>query len=115
MTEMPMRCLTMAAIMQSKVKISAVKSKVTYHCSRGPTDSRDKEATAAEKEEGKRIDRTALGQSCRVGCSVHFTARQQPDTEDITEILYYCTDHSDACKVCVPSACCCLSGSAWLC
>lgn len=110
MTAVHLLFLIPAAIMQGRVKVSAVKSKVTFHCSRGPADNRDREAAATEKKDGKRIDRTALGQSCRVGCNVHFTAREQPDTEDITELLYYHADHSDACKVRV---CACLLFLVW--
>lgn len=84
---------------QGKIKKSAVKHKVSCHCSRGPGDNRSKEASAAETDGGKRIDRTALGLSCRVGCSVHFSGRTQPGTEHITETLYYHTDHSSACQV----------------
>lgn len=86
-------------LVQGKIKKSAVKHKVGCHCSRGPGDNRSKEASAAETEGGKRIDRTALGLSCRVGCGVHFSGRTQPGTEHITEILYYHTDHSSACQV----------------
>ena len=69
---------------QGKIKKSAVKHKVGCHCSRGPGDNRSKEASAAETEGGKRIDRTALGLSCRVGCGVHFSGRTQPGTGRIT-------------------------------
>lgn len=83
------------------MKISAVKEKITLHCSGGPEDHRSKVAVAAEIKGGKRLDRTGLGLSCRVGCRVRFGARIQPDTEHITELLYYEADHVDACKVTV--------------
>ena len=84
---------------QAKVKKSAVKEKVTMHCSGGPEDHISKVAVAAEVEDGKRLDRIGLGLSCRVGCGVKFGARTQPDIRHITELLYYEADHSDACKV----------------
>ena len=62
-------------------------------------DNRNLEANAQEMKAGKRLDRTALGLSCRVGCKAHFAVRVQPDTLDITEILYYNSEHTDACKV----------------
>lgn len=86
-------------LVQPKLKQSAVKAKMTLHCTRGPIDNRAKEASAVEAQDGQRMDRTALGLSIRVGCTVHFAARIQPETEHITEILYYQTEHSDACKV----------------
>ena len=60
---------------QAKVKKSAVKEKVTMHCSGGPEDHRSKVAVAAEVEDGKRLDSIGLGLSCRVGCGVKFGAR----------------------------------------
>lgn len=83
----------------AQAKKNAVFSKIMYHCSRGPEDNRSLEAAAAEPDPKKRIDRTALGLSIKVGCSVHFAVRTQPDTKDITEILYYNSEHSDACQV----------------
>ncbi len=81
---------------QARVKISAVKEKITLHCSGGPEDHISKEAVAAEVKDGKQLDRIGLGLSCRVGCRIRFSARTQPDTEHITELLYYEADHSEA-------------------
>lgn len=49
---------------QARVKISAVKEKITLHCSGGPEDHISKEAVAAEVKDGKQLDRIGLGLSC---------------------------------------------------
>lgn len=80
------------------MKINAVLEKITMHCPRGPEDYRKQKGKAVEKQAGQRLKRIESGLSIRVGCGVHFATRRQPDTADITEILYYEWDHSDGCK-----------------
>ena len=85
--------------MQGKVKLSAVLRTERMHCSSGPEDKRDLKASAREKKPGQRIRLTELGLSCKVGCQVCFSHRTQPGTEDLTELLYYRSEHSEACEV----------------
>lgn len=40
-----------------------------------------------------------MGLSIKVGCTVRFALRTQPDTPDIAEVLYYNSEHSAACQV----------------
>lgn len=64
-----------------------VLGKISMHCSRGPQDNSKLQARAGEEEAGKRMDRKGLGLSIRVGCTVHFALRVQPDTPDLVEVL----------------------------
>ena len=86
-------------LQQAEYRINAAASMVTMHCNRGPVNNCNLEAHAQEIEAGKRLDWTSLGLSCRVGCKAHFAVRVQPDALDITEIPYYKSEHTDACKV----------------
>lgn len=86
-------------LQQEKYRKDAVLEKVTMHCSRGPKDHRNVEAHAKEKEPGQRVNRTSIGMSVKVGCTAHYAVRTQPDTPDISEILYYVSEHSQACQV----------------
>jgi hypothetical protein len=64
-----------------------------------PEDHRDQilqdqtEAPRANSKR-KRMDRTALSYSVRVGCRVKFTVRVQPGSETLAEIQYYNRQHS---------------------
>lgn len=88
-------------------RLNAYLQKEDNHCSCGPDDLRseggssrtgtpERSQGSREKEkEGSRMDRTALGYSCRVGCQVRFTTRTQPGTAEITEIQYYEKEHKN--------------------
>ena len=83
--------------------------KGTLHCSCDPEDYRHvdtgRDGDGQKAGTFSRMDRTALGCSVRVGCTVRFTFRRQPGTEDIVEIQYYDRQHinhgADA-QVCAP-------------
>jgi hypothetical protein len=85
--------------LQQEGRLNAYLEKITYHCSGGPEDHRDQilqdqtEAPRANSKR-KRMDRTALGYSVRVGCQVKFTVRVQPGSETLAEIQYYNRQHS---------------------
>ena len=57
------------------------------------------EAHAKEKQPGQRVNITEIGMSVKVGCPAHYTVRTQPDTPDLAEIMYYVSEHSQACQV----------------
>lgn len=86
-------------LQQVRYRTDAVLSKVVMHCSRGPQDNSKLEAHAKEKEAGRRLDRKSMGLSIKVGCAAHYAVRIQPDTPDIAEILYYSSEHVQACQV----------------
>ena len=90
-------------VQEAAVKANAKLDKAVMHCPRGPEDNRDQKGQAVEKLAGQRLKRTEAGLSVRVGCGVRFAARRQPDTPELTEILYYQWDHSEACRVSNPT------------
>ena len=68
-------------------RLNAYLQKEDNHCSCGPDDLRNEggssrtgtpersQGSREKEKEGSRMDRTALGYSCRVGCQVRFTTR----------------------------------------
>lgn len=59
-------------------RLNGYLEKVTHHCSGGPEDHRgrilqDQTEASDGDSKTKRMDRTALGYSVRVGCQVKFT------------------------------------------